>query len=131
MPRLDDEHVTAMEALAARYTDAFTRGDVEGMRACYAPGARIEQMVTGRTLEVDQSLEVVSWLHRMLPGLWVEDARMVVTTEGFVQQYVIRGRTAGGTEVRSPTCLVVRADGGLIAHIAEYFDRVATEPISG
>jgi ketosteroid isomerase-like protein len=123
-------HAERMRALADRYRDAFARGDAAAMGACYAPGARIVQVVTDRTLTVEQSLTVVPWLHRKLPDLHLREARTTVTEDGFVQQYLVCGTTAEGAEVRSPTCLVVRVGPDGITGIEEYFDRVATEAIA-
>jgi ketosteroid isomerase-like protein len=114
-----------MRSLADRYNAAFVAGDVDAMRACYSPDAEIVQIVSDRTLTVEQSVKIVPWLHRKLPDLWVEDRRTTVTTDGFVLEYLIRGTNAAGQVVRSPTCLVVEAGPTGITRIVEYFDQVA------
>jgi ketosteroid isomerase-like protein len=122
-------HAERMLTLARRYNDAFAAGDVETMRACYAPGVVLAQLPSDREIDVDTSLKVVAWLHRKVPDLHVTDQKATATSEGFVLQYVIRGTTASGAPLRSPTCLVATAGPEGITRLEEYFDRAATDAI--
>jgi ketosteroid isomerase-like protein len=109
-------------ALAERLIAAILAGDIDAVRAIYTPDARIWHNFDRIEQTVDENLRVLRWLVRNVRDLRYEDIRRQRTEEGFVQQHVLRGRTADGAELSVPGCLVCTVRDGRITRLEEYLD---------
>jgi ketosteroid isomerase-like protein len=109
-------------ALAERFFDAMARGDVEAVRATYAPGASVWHNVDGVYQTVDENLRLMEWMARKLTGLHHESVRREATATGFVQEYVMRATNRSGATVELPACIIATVEDGQITALREYLD---------
>jgi ketosteroid isomerase-like protein len=120
--RVGGSAAEGMLEFAARFFAAVERGELEAVRASYAPGAVIWHNHDGATQTVDENLGVLAWVAKSIAGFRYEDVRRVATTDGFVEQHVIRGRAPNGDELHVPACIVCTVEQGLITRLDEYLD---------
>lgn len=92
--------------LADRFFDAIPKGDLETVRAIYAPDARIWHNNDGATQNVEQNLAVLGWVTKNISGLRYEEIRRQVTPSGFVQQHVLRGHAPNGKPLEVAACIL-------------------------
>lgn len=116
-------------ALAGRFFDAIARGDVDAIRGCYDPAARVWHNVGGVEQDVDANLRLLSWIARNIRDYRYEEVRRQMTDEGFVQQHVLRATNRRGAPVEVPACVVARVSAGRITRIDEYVDEKHTEAL--
>ncbi|HMM14875.1 MAG TPA: nuclear transport factor 2 family protein [Parvibaculum sp.] len=109
-------------ALAERFTHAIEEGDMEGVRACYAPDAAIWHNFDNADQTVEENLRVLRWLARALPQRKYNIVRRVVIPGGYLQQHVLSGRRPNGEAFSMPACLVVQVADGRITRLEEYLD---------
>jgi ketosteroid isomerase-like protein len=95
------------------------------LRDLYAPDIRIWHNTDRREQSFDENVRVLKWLGRNVSDLRYEDVRREPTSNGFVQQHVLRGTTLSGVEIEVPACLVVTVTDGKIGRIDEYIDSAA------
>ena len=114
------------EALAARFIACIEAGDVEGVRACFAPDATVWHNNDGLTVTATKVLRILAWLARNFTELRYDVTRRSATADGYVQQHVLRGMAPDGSELALAACLVVRLEGGRITHLDEYLDSAGT-----
>jgi ketosteroid isomerase-like protein len=108
--------------VADKFFAAIPRGDLEAVRALYAPTAEIWHNHDGVTQDVAANLRVLTWVVRNVSGLRYEEVRRYATPTGFVQQHVLRGKAPNGTPLEIPACIVCRVEGGRITRLDEYLD---------
>ena len=116
--------MSTAEALevAEKLFAAIPRGDLEAVRAIYAPDAAIWHNHDGVAQDVTQNLRVLDWDVRNNRELRYEEIRRQPTPTGFVQQHVLRGRGPSGKPVEIPACIVCTVSGGRITRLDEYLD---------
>jgi len=107
---------------ARRFFAAVTRGDLETVRACYAPGVVVWHNHEQVEQTAEQNLSVLGWIAQNVRDFRYEDVRCQETATGFVEQHTTCGRAPSGKEFRIPACLVVRVEGGRIVRLDEYLD---------
>ncbi len=129
MSSIDSVHEAAMLALCERFLSAIVRGDIETVRAIYAPDAVIWHNHQPNTETVDENLSVLALATRFIDGFRYEDVTRHATADGFVQQHTVRGRTPAGDELRIPACLVCTVSDGRIVRVDEYMDSAHLEPL--
>ena len=113
---------TRIRALAKRFFDAIELGDIEGVRACYAPHAQIWHNIDGRTSTRDQNIETLRAFVVRAPKRRYEQRRLHVFEGGFVQQHELHCMVTELREVAVDACLVCRVENDLIVRLDEYFD---------
>ena len=107
--------------LAERFFRAVERGDIDQIRAIYAPDARIWHNHDRKDQTVDENLKVLAWVSRNLTNRRYNVQRRVAIPGGFLQQHVLEADTAGGP-FSMPACIVVEVKDGRIARLEEYLD---------
>ena len=55
--------------------------------------------------------------------------RVEVTSDGFFQQHVLRGKLASGEAFAMPACAICKVDNGKIVALEEYLDLAHTKPL--
>lgn len=115
--------------LADRFMRAIETGDIQEVRACYAPDARIWHNNDGLEQTVDENARVLSWVARHLSGRRYEIKSRHIFDGGYVQQHVLHGTLRNGKPFSMPACLVVTVTNGRIARLDEYLDSVQTQPL--
>jgi uncharacterized protein len=113
---------TDMIELARRFVGAIERGDVETVRACYAPDAKVWHNNDGIEQTVDENLRVLTWMVRTLPERRYRVIRLEALSDGFVQQHVLEASLPGGGTWSLDACVIVRVRDGLIVRLDEYLD---------
>jgi len=121
----DDEKLAVAERLFA----AITAGDIDGLRDVYSPDAVIWHNHDGLRQTVEENLTVLRWVTRNVGGLRYDDVRRQATTDGFVQQHVLRGTTASGRPIEIPACIVCTVSGRRITRLDEYLDSAHIVPL--
>jgi ketosteroid isomerase-like protein len=124
------QHPDPLE-VAGRLFAAIERADIEGVRAIYAPDARIWHNHDGVTQDVAANLRVLTWVVRNISELRYEDVRRFATAQGFVQQHVLRGRAPNGKPVEVAACIVCRVENGRITRLDEYLDSAQIAVLAG
>jgi uncharacterized protein len=109
---------------------AIEKGDVEGVRAVYAPDAVIWHNYDGVEQTPEENLAVLQWVCDNLADRAYEDVRRVEFDGGFVQQHVLRF-TKDGERREIPACLVVSVRDGRITRLDEYLDSAHIARITG
>lgn len=118
-------------AVAERFFAAIPKGDLEAVRAIYAPDAVIWHCFDQKAQSVDENLGVLAWVVKNVSGLRYEDVRRFPTPNGFVQQHVLRGRSPKGVAIEVPACIVCAVANGRITRLDEYLDSAQVAPLLG
>jgi ketosteroid isomerase-like protein len=117
-------------AFAGRFIAAIQAGDVDAVRGCYAPDAKIWHNHDGLEQTVDQNLRAVKWFVRTLPDRFYRVQRVEPLPDGFVQQHVLEATLPDGTRWAMDACVVVRMADGLITRLDEYIDSAKAAALS-
>jgi ketosteroid isomerase-like protein len=118
-----------MNMLADRFMRAIETGDMDTIRACYAPDARIWHNNDGLEQTVDDNTRVLAWVTKHLPNRRYEIKSRHAFDGGYVQQHVLHGTLKNGEPFSMPACLVVTVTNGKIARLHEYLDSAHTLPL--
>jgi len=113
--------VSALD-IADRLFEAIEAGDIDAVRALYAPDAVIWHNDDGVEQTPEQNLRVLQWVIDNLRDRSYEDVRRSVTDTGFVQQHVLRFTRPDGQRAELPACIVVTCSEGRITRLDEYLD---------
>lgn len=116
-PREQDDALDVAE----RFFKAVEAGDLEAVRAIYAPDAVIWHNHDRQEQTVEENLRVLRWVARNLTGRRYNVRRRVAIPGGFMQQHVLEGQTAGGP-FTMPACIVCEVRDGRITRLEEYLD---------
>ena len=117
-------------ALATRFVGAIQSGDVEAVRACYAPDAKIWHNNDGIEQTVDQNLRVLKWMMRVLPERNYRVLRLEALSDGFLQQHVLEAKLPDGRTWTLDACVICRVADGLITRLDEYLDSAQTNALT-
>ncbi len=126
-----DTHSDEMLAIAKRFFGAVSAGDIDAVRAMYAPDAKIWHNNDGQTQTVDQNLVVLGWIAANVKNFRYEDVRCEATAMGFVEQHVTCGVGLKGNEFRIPACIVCTVVDGKVTRVDEYLDSAHVAAIAG
>ena len=107
---------------AERFVGAIQSGDVDTVRACYAPGAKLWHNTDDVEQTVDQNMAVLGWFIRTLPDRNYRVIRREALKDGFLQQHVLEATLPDGTRWSMFACCVIRMENGLITRLDEYLD---------
>jgi ketosteroid isomerase-like protein len=111
-----------INTLADRFFGAVSGGDLETVRACYAPHARIWHNFDNTEQTRDENVQLLSWVTSNWKNFRFENVRRRLTDDGFIQQHVMRGEGPDGTPFESPSILILTVNDSQITRIEEYFD---------
>ena len=117
-------------ALATRFVGAIQSGDVEAVRACYAPDAKIWHNNDGIEQTVDQNLRVLKWMIRTLPERNYRVLRLEALSDGFLQQHVLEATLPDGRKWTLDACVICRVADGVITRLDEYLDSAQTNALT-
>lgn len=118
-------------AFAERFVDAIEGGDVEAVRACYAPDAKIWHNNDGLEQTVDQNIKVLNWFMRKLPNRKYRIVRREALSDGFLQQHVLEATLPDGRPFKLSACCVIRMQDGVITRLDEYIDSAEAAQLNG
>ena len=115
--------------VAERFFRAIEAGDVERIKAIYAPDAIIWHNDDQKEQTVEENLRVLTWVTRNLTNRHYRVKRRVAIPGGFLQQHVLEAQTANGP-FSMPACIVVEVKDGRIARLDEYLDSGQTAALT-
>lgn len=123
-----DEH--AADRVADRFIGAIERGDLETIKATYAPHAVIWHNPTNRETTAEESLQALRQFVAITRTRQYENRRFHAFDGGFVQQHtVVAVRSSDGARVAIEACIVCKIERGLITRLDEYVDSAAFAPL--
>jgi ketosteroid isomerase-like protein len=112
--------------LATALMAAVKVGDVDTVKALYAPDVILWHTNDRVNMTAEQSVRTLAWIHKHVKGVRYEELRIVALDDGFVQQHVMR---ADSPVVDMPCMLRAWCKKGRITRIEEYFDSADAAPI--
>jgi uncharacterized protein len=110
---------------------AIMRGDIDAVRAIYAPDAVIWHNNDQLEETPERNLRVLGWVTKNIKDLRYEEMRRHETPTGFVQQHVLRGIAPNGTALEIPACIICEVKDGRITRLDEYLDSAHTAALRG
>ena len=110
------------EELVVRFFSALEAGDIDAVRAIYAPDALIWHNDDLIDQSVEDNLKVLAGLHRVVSGLRYDVIRRAVVDDGVFQQHVLRGTLPDGSGVELHAAMYLQVRDGHITRIEEYLD---------
>jgi ketosteroid isomerase-like protein len=110
------------EEIVSRFFAAIEAGDIETVKAMYAPDCLIWHNDDLLEQPVEDNLKVLAGLHRAVSGLRYDVVRRAVTDDGVIQQHVLRGSLPNGAEVALHAAMYLQVRDGHITRIEEYLD---------
>lgn len=110
------------EELVVRFFAALEAGDIEALRAIYAPDALIWHNDDLVEQSVEDNLKVLQGLHRAVSGLRYDVIRRAPVADGVLQQHVLRGTLSNGAEAELHAAMYLQVRDGRITRIEEYLD---------
>src|SRR4029077_1717584 len=111
--RLQAHSMSEALQVAERFIAAIEAGDVEGIKAIYAPNAVIWHNNDQKEQTVEENLRVLGWVTRNLKNRHYRVKRRAAIPGGFMQQHVLEAETANGP-FSMPACIVVEVKDGRI-----------------
>lgn len=119
--------MTELEMLtfAETFVGAIQSGDVDTVRACYAPDAKLWHNTDNIEQTVDENMKVLDWFIRTLPDRNYRVVRREALKDGFLQQHVLEATLPDGTAWKMDACCVIKVENGRITRLDEYMDSAA------
>jgi len=105
-----------------RFFAALEAGDIDAVRAIYAPDAVIWHNDDLIEQPVEENLKVLTGLHKAVSGLRYEIVRRVPSDDGVIQQHILRGTLPGGQQVSLHAAMYLQVKDGRVTRIEEYLD---------
>lgn len=122
---------TQILAFAERFVSAIQTGDVDAVRACYAPDAKLWHNTDDIEQTVDQNMAVLEWFIKTLPDRYYRVLYRAALPDGFVQQHILEATLPDGTKWKMFACVIVRIENGLIVRLDEYLDSAQGKALRG
>ena len=115
-------------ALADRLFGAIERGDIEAVRACYAPAVKVWHNFDQKEQTRDESIAPLKWVCDVIHDRHYDITRREELPDGIMQLHVLRGTvTRTGAPYALPAAIVITMaaadDGAQVTRIDEYLDR--------
>lgn len=111
-----------IDRVADAFFGALEAGSVEGVIACFVPGARIWHNFDQVVLTPETNVPGLETLFTNFPTRRYIDVKRIPTATGFVQQHVLRLDRVDGVRIDWPGCIVFELAAGKIARLDEYVD---------
>jgi uncharacterized protein len=118
------------EDTVIRFFAALEAGDIDTVRAIYAPDALIWHNDDLIEQPVEENLKVLAGLHKAVSGLHYEVIRRAPADDGVIQQHILRGRLRNGQEVALHAAMYLQVRDGHVTRIEEYLDSAKRSSIT-
>lgn len=109
-------------ALAQCFIEAIEFGDIDTVRDCYHPAARVWLNTADAALDRQANLEVLAAFIGKTSERRYQNRRIQVFPGGYVQQHVLRAVHVKGPVLELAAVLVCQVSDGAIERLDEYFD---------
>ena len=121
-----------IDQLAKSFFAAIERGDVDALRALYAPDVQVWHNLTLRTQTREENLALLRDFTSRVKERRYEVLEREFFAGGFVQRHVLHGKLASGGTIAAAVCLVVHVgEDGTIRRLYEYLDSRAIAGVFG
>jgi ketosteroid isomerase-like protein len=127
---MTETHHKEVLILRDRFFAGVTSGDIDTVRACYAPDAVIWHNTDGIEQSVEANLRLLAWIARNVKEFRYEDVRWQPTPTGFVEQHLTCGTAPSGQPFSVPACIVCTVVDGRVTRVDEYLDSTQAATIS-
>ena len=117
-------------AVADELFTAIEKGDVDAVRALYAPDIVVWHNTDSVEQTAEENLRILRWLVDNLADRSYDEVRRRDYDDGFVQQHVLRF-TYNETRFEIPACIVATTADGRITRIDEYLDSAHISRLTG
>lgn len=108
--------------LADRFFGAVSAGDIDTVRECYSPDARIWHNFDNVETTREENLQLLAYVTENWKNFRFENVRRRPMEGGFIQQHEMHGEGADGKPFMAPAILLVSVQDGHVSRIEEYFD---------
>lgn len=115
--------------VAAKFFAAIEAGDIDAVRATYAPHARIWHNNDLIFQDRDANLRTLGWVTRTVSDRRYDITRRVATPTGFAQEHVMRGTLPNGEAFAIHAAIFCDVEGGQITALNEYLDTASAAPL--
>ncbi len=119
---MDNGHHTGITALADRFIDAIQRGDIQALKDCYHPDARIWLNTFGEAVDRDSNVKTLTGFLERTSSRDYRDRKVRVTADGYVQQHVLHATHVSGPLLILPAVLICTVEDNRIIRLEEFFD---------
>lgn len=116
-------------AVADRFMAALNIADADGVRACYAPDARIWHNFDNKLQPVEDNIKSMHWMHSRLNNLNYDVQVRVALPDGFLQEHILRGTLHNGEPFALHACAICKVENGRITELREYLDTAEAKPL--
>ena len=114
---------SAMRALATHLFDCVESNDMDGLIACYSPGAKVWNNYDEQEIEPGDIADRLKQFDGLVTDKKYEQRELRVYPGGFVQRHRLCGtRKTDGERVEMPACLVAEVKDGRIVRSFDYID---------
>jgi hypothetical protein len=110
-----------IDRIANPFFAAITAGNIEGVKAAYAPDAAIWHNFDDKEQRPEDNALTLAFLHSRAQNLQYTEIRRFASPGGFVQQHVLVGDAKAG-KLRMPAIIRFWVEDGLITRLEEYLD---------
>ena len=118
--------------VARRFLAALNANDGDAVREIYHPQASIwHSFHPDGYQSIDDNVKTLRWMHRKLPKLHYDVVRLQALPDGYLQQHVLRGEMADGTNVALYACAICTVEDGRIVALEEYLDPSQVAALQG
>jgi len=110
-----------IDLIANPFFAAITAGNIEAVKAAYAPSATIWHNFDEKDQVPEDNALTLAFLHSRAQNLQYTEIRRFASPGGFVQQHVLVGDAKGG-RLRVPAIIRFWVEDGRITRLEEYLD---------
>lgn len=111
-----------MLALADRFFAAIEAGDIDAVKAIYAPDATIWHNHDGKFETVERNLRTLAFMCGALSNRRYDISRRYALPGGFAQEHTLTGKLPDGDAFSLSAAIFVDVKAGRISALREYFD---------
>jgi ketosteroid isomerase-like protein len=116
-------------AFVKAFFDAIEAGDIETVRASYAPDVAVWHNTDELESSREENVAVLTAFVQRIPTRRYANRRVHLFDGGFVQQHDLKVVRADGVELTLPACIVCKVENGRIVRLDEYFDSARVEQL--
>ena len=121
--------IEAIDGVADPFFAAIVAGNIEAVKAAYAPSATIWHNFDEKEQVPEDNALTLAFLHSRAQNLQYTEIRRFASPGGFVQQHVLVGDAKGG-KLRLPAIIRFWVEDGHITRLEEYLDTRQTAVLS-
>ncbi len=118
-----------LRAFVKAFFDAIEAGDIETVKASYAPDVKIWHNTDELESTREENVAVLAGFIERIKTRHYANRRVQLFDGGFVQQHDLKVVRADGVALTLPACIVCRVEDGQIVRLDEYFDSARVDEL--